>query len=136
MSFTQRPASGRPRQTSLREDRHIVRNAHVQPNASSAAIQVHVETSLEAHVSSRTIRRSLAKGHLGSLHPLSVVHLRRPPMDKSIWQWCHARGNWNAAEWNQVIFSGESRLNLSSDDNLVRVWRQRCERLNPAFVLQ
>ncbi|GFW58566.1 uncharacterized protein TNCV_718661 [Trichonephila clavipes] len=34
MSFTQRPCSGRPRQTSCREDRHIGRNACVQPTAS------------------------------------------------------------------------------------------------------
>ncbi|GFV98257.1 transposable element Tcb2 transposase [Trichonephila clavipes] len=30
----------------------------------------------------------------------------------------------------------ESRFNLSSGDNLVRVWRPRVERLNPAFELQ
>ncbi|GFX19008.1 transposable element Tcb2 transposase [Trichonephila clavipes] len=30
----------------------------------------------------------------------------------------------------------ESRLNLSSDDNRVRVWRPRGEHLNPAFALQ
>ncbi|GFV34532.1 transposable element Tcb2 transposase [Trichonephila clavipes] len=46
-SFTRRPGSGRPRQNSRREDRHIVRNAR------------------EAPVSSRTMRRRLAEGHLG-----------------------------------------------------------------------
>ncbi|GFW67517.1 transposable element Tcb2 transposase [Trichonephila clavipes] len=30
----------------------------------------------------------------------------------------------------------ESRFNLSSDDNRVRVWRSRGEHLNPAFALQ
>ncbi|GFV25017.1 transposable element Tcb1 transposase [Trichonephila clavipes] len=34
MSFTRRPGSGRPRQTSRREDRHVERNARVQPTAS------------------------------------------------------------------------------------------------------
>ncbi|GFV79572.1 transposable element Tcb2 transposase [Trichonephila clavipes] len=66
MSFTRRPGSGRPQQTSRRVDRHIVRNARAQPTASSAAIQAHVAPSLGAPVSSRTIRRHLAKGHLGS----------------------------------------------------------------------
>ncbi|GFX44886.1 transposable element Tcb2 transposase [Trichonephila clavipes] len=42
MSFTQRPGSGRPRWTSHREHRHILRNARVQPTASSAAIQAQV----------------------------------------------------------------------------------------------
>ncbi|GFS82148.1 transposable element Tcb1 transposase [Trichonephila clavipes] len=32
--------------------------------------------------------------------------------------------------------SDESTFNLSSDDNRVRVWRPRCERLIPVFALQ
>ncbi|GFX26981.1 transposable element Tcb2 transposase [Trichonephila clavipes] len=51
-------------------------------------------------------------------------------------KWCRARGNWTAVEWNQVVFSDESRFNLSSDDNRVFVRRPRGERLNPAFALQ
>ncbi|GFT10069.1 transposable element Tcb2 transposase [Trichonephila clavipes] len=39
MPFTRRPGSGCSRQTSRREDCHIVRNARVQLSASSAAIQ-------------------------------------------------------------------------------------------------
>ncbi|GFW70291.1 transposable element Tcb1 transposase [Trichonephila clavipes] len=50
--------------------------------------------------------------------------------------WCHARRNWTAAEWNQVVFSDESRFNLSIDDNRVHVRRPRGERRNPAFALQ
>ncbi|GFT74220.1 uncharacterized protein TNCV_4081411 [Trichonephila clavipes] len=46
MSFTRRPDSRRPRQTSLREDHYIVRNACVQPTASLAAIQAQVAPSL------------------------------------------------------------------------------------------
>ncbi|GFV35370.1 transposable element Tcb2 transposase [Trichonephila clavipes] len=61
MSFTRRPGSGRPRQASRPEDLHIVRNAHVQPTATSAAIQTQVAPSLGAPVSSRTKRRGLAE---------------------------------------------------------------------------
>ncbi|GFT74427.1 transposable element Tcb2 transposase [Trichonephila clavipes] len=57
MSFTRGLCSGWPRQTSRREDFHIVRNAQVQITASSAAIQAQVATSLGAPVSSRIIRR-------------------------------------------------------------------------------
>ncbi|GFW70065.1 transposable element Tcb2 transposase [Trichonephila clavipes] len=56
MSFTRRPGSGRTRQTSRREDSYIIRNARVQPTASSATIQAQIAPSLEAPVSSRTIR--------------------------------------------------------------------------------
>ncbi|GFX28165.1 transposable element Tcb2 transposase [Trichonephila clavipes] len=53
-------------------------------------------------------------------------------------QWIReiARDNWTAAEWNQIVFRDESRFNLSSDDNRVRVWRPRGECLNPAFASQ
>ncbi|GFT18160.1 HTH_Tnp_Tc3_2 domain-containing protein [Trichonephila clavipes] len=78
MSFTRRPGSGRPRHISRREDHHIVRNARVQPTASSAAIQVKVAPSLGAPVSSRTIRRCLAEGQLGSQRPLRVLPLTPP----------------------------------------------------------
>ncbi|GFW08993.1 transposable element Tcb2 transposase [Trichonephila clavipes] len=75
MSFTWRPGSGRPRQTSRREVRHIVRNARVQPTALSAAIQTQVASSLGPPVSSRTIRRRLIEGHSGSWCPLRVLLL-------------------------------------------------------------
>ncbi|GFW74293.1 transposable element Tcb1 transposase [Trichonephila clavipes] len=35
-----------------------------------------------------------------------------------------------------VVRSDESSFNLSSDNNRVRVWRPRGERLNPTFALQ
>ncbi|GFW93250.1 transposable element Tcb2 transposase [Trichonephila clavipes] len=109
MSFTRRPGSGLPRQTSRRENRHIERNARVQPTASSAAIQAQ--------------------------RPLHVLPLT-PTHRRLRLEWCRTRGNWTAAEFNQVVFRDESRFNLSSEDNRVHVWRPRGERLNPAFALQ
>ncbi|GFY19588.1 transposable element Tcb2 transposase [Trichonephila clavipes] len=78
MSFTRRPGSGRPRQTSRLEDSYIVRNSRVQPTASSIPIQAQVAPSLGTPVSSRIIRRRLAEGHLGSRHPLRVLPLTPP----------------------------------------------------------
>ncbi|GFX01739.1 transposable element Tcb2 transposase [Trichonephila clavipes] len=135
MSFTRRPGSGRPRQTSRRKDHHIVRNVCVQPTASLAAIQAQVAPSLAAPVTSRIIRRGLTEEHLGSRCPLRVLPLTPTHRCLRLEWWC-ARGNWTATEWNQVVFSDESRFNLSSDDNRVHVWRPRGERLNPALALQ
>ncbi|GFS78811.1 transposable element Tcb2 transposase [Trichonephila clavipes] len=131
------PGSGRPRQTSRREDRHIVRNARVQPTASSTAIQALVAPSLGAPVSSRNIRRYLAEGHLGLPHPLRVLPLTSNHRRLRL-EWCRVRGNCTVTERNQVIISDESRFNLSSDDNRVCVCscvKTRGERLNPAFAL-
>ncbi|GFU99012.1 transposable element Tcb2 transposase [Trichonephila clavipes] len=115
----------------------------IYPNASSAALQAQVAPSLGAHVSSRTIRSHLAEGHLGSRYPLRVLPLT-PTHQRVRLKWCHARGNWTAAEWNKVMFSDESRFNLRSDDNRARVWRPRgnasimpllyCDTLLPQLV--
>ncbi|GFT71804.1 transposable element Tcb2 transposase [Trichonephila clavipes] len=113
---------GRPQQTSRRDDCYIVRNARIQSTASSAAIQAQVATPLGAPASKRTIRRCLAEGHLGSRRPLSVLPLRLTHRHLHL-EWCRARGNWTAAERNQVILSDESRFNLSSDNNRILVWR-------------
>ncbi|GFX78651.1 transposable element Tcb2 transposase [Trichonephila clavipes] len=96
-SFTRRSGSGHPRQISRQEDRHIVRKARVQPTASSATIQVQVAPSLGAPVCFRTIRRRLAKGHLGSRRPLRVLPLT-PTHRHLRSEWCRARGNGTAAE--------------------------------------
>ncbi|GFS81631.1 HTH_Tnp_Tc3_2 domain-containing protein [Trichonephila clavipes] len=53
-------------------------------NCFSSAIQAHVAHSLRALVSSRTIRRRLADGHLESRCPLRVL-LLTPPIDASFW---------------------------------------------------
>ncbi|GFV76835.1 transposable element Tcb2 transposase [Trichonephila clavipes] len=129
------PGSGRPRQTNRREDHHIVKNARVQSTASSTTIQAQIAASLGAPVSSRNIQRCLAEGHLRSRRPLRVLPLT-PTHRRIGLEWCRARGNWTAAKWAQVVLSDESKINPSSDENHVRVWRPRAARLKPAFALQ
>ncbi|GFV82191.1 HTH_Tnp_Tc3_2 domain-containing protein [Trichonephila clavipes] len=78
MSYTRSPGSGHPRHTSRQENHSIVRNSRVQTTASSAVIQAQVASSLGTPASSRTIRRRLAEGHLGSRRPLRVLPLHHP----------------------------------------------------------
>ncbi|GFW22503.1 transposable element Tcb2 transposase [Trichonephila clavipes] len=93
--YTKTRLTERFRQTSHREDRHIVRNTRVQPTASSAAIQAHVAPLLGASVSSQTIRRCLAEGQLGWRRPFCVLPLT-PTHRRFRLEWCRARGNWTA----------------------------------------
>ncbi|GFV18679.1 transposable element Tcb2 transposase [Trichonephila clavipes] len=51
---------------SRREDCRIVRNARIQPTASSATLQAHATPLLGAPVTSHTIRSYLDEGHLRS----------------------------------------------------------------------
>ncbi|GFX45543.1 transposable element Tcb2 transposase [Trichonephila clavipes] len=56
-----------------------------------------VAPSLGAPVSSRTIPRLMAEGHLGSWHPLRVLPLTPTYLLLHL-EWCHTRGNRTAAE--------------------------------------
>ncbi|GFV31999.1 HTH_Tnp_Tc3_2 domain-containing protein [Trichonephila clavipes] len=106
-SFTRKPGSECPHQTSRPEDRHIVRNAHARSTASSVAIQAQVAPSLEASVSYRTIRRCLTELYLRFRHPLRVLPLT--PTHRSLrLEWCRARGNFTAAEWNRLSLAMNS----------------------------
>ncbi|GFT21814.1 transposable element Tcb1 transposase [Trichonephila clavipes] len=64
--FIRRQGSRCPRQTTHRKDHHIIRHARVEHTASLSAVQTPVASSLWTHVSSRTIIRCLAEGHLVS----------------------------------------------------------------------
>ncbi|GFV25914.1 transposable element Tcb2 transposase [Trichonephila clavipes] len=103
VSFARGPGSERPRQTSRREDRHIGPLCLLEPYEGTWLKNI--------------------------WDPLRVLPLT-PTHRRFRLEWCPTRGNWTAAVWNQVVFSDESRFNLSS-----RMWRPRGERLNPAFAL-
>ncbi|GFV87976.1 transposable element Tcb1 transposase [Trichonephila clavipes] len=43
-------------------------------------------------------------------------------------QWCEERRMW-AAEWNEVVFTDESRICLQHHNGRIRVWRNHGERM-------
>ncbi|GFW64333.1 transposable element Tcb1 transposase [Trichonephila clavipes] len=49
-------------------------------------------------------------------------------------QCCHKRRMW-AAEWNEVLFTDESRICLQRHDGRIRVWRQCGERMLNSCVI-
>ncbi|GFT06064.1 transposable element Tcb1 transposase [Trichonephila clavipes] len=80
-----------------------------------------------------TCTANLFVGHqLGTVRVLPLT----PTHQRLRLELCSARGNWTVAELNHAAFCDESRFNLSSDDNRVRMWRPHDERVNPAFALQ
>ncbi|GFX24232.1 tolloid-like protein 2 [Trichonephila clavipes] len=86
-----------------------------------------------ASLSARTIRRRLQLSVLSARHPLlglplsqNYRHLRR--------QWCDKRRIW-VAEWNEVVYSDESRICLQHHDGRIRFWRHRGEMMLNSCVM-
>ncbi|GFX64101.1 transposable element Tcb1 transposase [Trichonephila clavipes] len=84
-------------------------------------------------LSARTVRRRLQQSGLSARrpllgHPLTQNHRRLRC------QWCYERRMW-LAEWNEVVFTDESRICLQHHDGRIRVWRHRGERMqNSCFM--
>ncbi|UYV68097.1 hypothetical protein LAZ67_5003053 [Cordylochernes scorpioides] len=51
-------------------------------------------------------------------------------------QWCRGRSTWNCADWGRIVFSGESRFLLCSDDRRKRVWRRPGLRVDPGLTVE
>ncbi|GFV26268.1 transposable element Tcb1 transposase [Trichonephila clavipes] len=49
-------------------------------------------------------------------------------------QWCDEKSMW-VAEWNEVVFTDESRICLQQHDGRIRVWRHRGERVLNSCVM-
>ncbi|GFV65495.1 transposable element Tcb1 transposase [Trichonephila clavipes] len=128
-----RARSNPPQCTTSREDRQIVRMAVTDHSVTSRTIAQHIESVTHHSVSARTIRRRLQQSGLSARRPL--LSLSSTHNHKRLHrQWCDERRMW-AAEWNEVVFTDESRICLQHHDGRIRVWRHRGERMLNSCVL-
>ncbi|GFX78794.1 transposable element Tcb1 transposase [Trichonephila clavipes] len=86
-------------------------------SVTSRTIANHIESVTHHSVSARTIRRRLQQSGLSARRPLIGLLLTLNHRRLRC-QWCDERRMW-VAEWNEVIFTDESRICLQHHDGLV-----------------
>lgn len=124
---TQRRAGSGPRnRTTARDDRHLVRMAITDRTASSTVLARHWNTATGRNMSPSTVRRRLLQAGLVARMPLRRLPLSRHHKLLRL-QWARDHRHWGA-EWRNVVFSDESRFNVSYNDGRIRVRRYRGER--------
>lgn len=130
-----RPRSGRPRKTTPREERYIVTTSRRNRFMSSRKLAGHLRNATGTRVCDRTIRNRLRAARLHWRRPYVGIPLTlRHRQARVVWARIHQR--WIRRQWNNVLFTDESRFNLSFADGRIRVWRRAGERLDPANVIQ
>ncbi|GFU86174.1 transposable element Tcb1 transposase [Trichonephila clavipes] len=122
-----------PQCTTSREDRQIARMAVTDLSVTSRTVGQHIESVTHHSVSARTIRRRLQWSGLSARRPLLGVPLTQNHRCLHR-QWCDERRMW-AAEWNEVVFTDESRISLQHHDVRIQVWRHRGERMLNSCVM-
>lgn len=126
-----RPRSGRPRVTSAADDRYIViqhlRNRRLPATATGRQHGIHPQT----------VRNRLRQN-------VQPIRAYRPYCGQILTQrhraarrdWCRRHLRWRRNDWRFVLFSDESRFNVSHADGRERVYRRRGERFADACVIE
>lgn len=123
--------SGRPKVTTARQDRYITLT-HLRNRFKTAT-----STARQFGISRQTVlnRLSANANPIRARRPYvgQVINARNRNL-RRLWAQRHLR--WTRAQWARVLFSDESRFNLSVADGRVRVFRRRGERFADNCLLE
>ncbi|UYV69383.1 hypothetical protein LAZ67_6003389 [Cordylochernes scorpioides] len=122
-----------PQCTTSRADRQIVRMVVTDRLVTSRTVAQHIQSVTHHLVSARTIRRRLQQSGLSARRPLLRLPLTQNHR-RLRRQWCDERRMWTA-EWNEIVFTDESRFCLQHHDGRIRIWRRRGERMLNSCVM-
>ncbi|GFT34805.1 transposable element Tcb2 transposase [Trichonephila clavipes] len=81
-----------------------------------------IRADVDVAIVPQTISRHLAEANIKSKHPFRALPLT-PEHRQLRLQWCQSRSMWNVTDWQNVVFSDESRFVLGTEENRLRVWR-------------
>ncbi|GFW15035.1 transposable element Tcb1 transposase [Trichonephila clavipes] len=102
-------------------------------SVTSRTVAQHIVSVTHHSVSARTIRRRLKQSGLSARCPFLGLPLTQNHR-RLHHQWCDEKRMW-VAEWNEVVFTDESRICLQHHDGRIRVWRHREERMLNSCVM-
>ena len=127
------PRSGRPSVFDDRDKQHLVQVIKKDHTAPLNQITSEIQAITQKSISTSTVRRSLHMegyyGHVG-LRKLFVSNVN---CQKHL-NWCQERLSWND-EWNNIIWSDESRYELFGSKHCQWVWCRPEQRLDKDYLL-
>ncbi|GFU79299.1 transposable element Tc1 transposase [Trichonephila clavipes] len=128
-------SSGRPRGTTLADDRYIVLQARRNRRQTLGEIARHTTQATGRQISRFIVARRLHGGGLFARRPVRCVRLM-PAHRRRRSLWCRKHRNWRDNEWGRVLFTDESRLSLNSDSHRILIWRKQGSRNHPSKIIE
>ncbi|GFR99149.1 transposable element Tcb1 transposase [Elysia marginata] len=126
-TVSDRPRSGRPRCTTQRQDRNLVRNHVNNRFLSASASSRQTRRRNNQRISANTVRRRLSTSGLRARRPyIGPILTQRLRHQRTLWIQEHAA--WDRIQWRSVVFSDESRFCIDHAHGRLRVWRRSGER--------
>lgn len=127
------PKTGRPRKTSVKQDRLMVRLSRKDRFKSAAEISRELNASYDCDVSRRTVSRRLGSAGLAARIPASKPLISKKNQ-KARLNFCITHVVWTEDQWSSVFFSDESKFNIFGSDGRNYVRRTTGERLTVSCV--
>ncbi|PIO75925.1 transposase [Teladorsagia circumcincta] len=127
------PRSGRPRLTSIRQDRRIVRLSLADPSLTCVDIAAKFNASDGLNISRRTVGRRLSAIGLNGRRPAKKPLIRFKNRKARV-EFARRHLHWTSSDCTKVLFSDESKFNLFGSDVLRYVRRPSRERFNPRYI--
>ena len=110
-SVADRPRSGRPKKTSVREDRALVRYSLSDRRLTSPELRQRMELELGVTISSSTIRKRLNSNGLRGCVAVKKPLLRPANVNGRL-EFARRHKNWTVQQWDTVLWSDESAFQL------------------------
>ncbi|GFR84592.1 transposable element Tcb1 transposase [Elysia marginata] len=130
-TVSDRPRSGRPRCTTQRQDRNLVRNLMNNRFLSASSRQTRGRNN--QRISANTVRRRLSTSGLRARRPyICPILTKRHRHQRTLWAQEHAA--WDRIQWRSVVFSDKSRFCIEHANGRLRVWRRSGERYQADYV--
>lgn len=128
------PKSGRPRSTTDRLDKIIVRTSKCDPRLTAVDIQRQINTFHGSNIHSATVQRRLRNAGLFGRRPAKKPLVSKKNLKDRL-AFAKRHIDWTAEDWRKVVFSDESKFNLFGSDGIQYVRRPINKRYDPKYLL-
>ena len=126
--------SGRPKKTTVRQDRLLVRASLADRRLTSSELRAKLDRDHNVSVSASTVRSRLLKAGLRGC-VAAKKPLLRPANVKARLEFARTHRNWTVEQWDEVLWSDESCFQLFCGAKRAFVRRRVGERFSPQCVV-
>jgi len=124
-----KPKSGRPQKLSSKDGKF----AALTLARGHAKTAVDLQHEFFPHVHPDTVRNHLREQGLSAFKKHTVPFLSQRHIHSCL-KWATAHRSWSMNDWEEVIFSDESKFNLFGSDGLQYCWRKGGQALDPFYT--
>ncbi|GBN46032.1 Transposable element Tc1 transposase [Araneus ventricosus] len=134
-SIERKPRQGRPKATTVTEDRYLSIIARRNRGATASQLSRDLYAATGTRVSRVTVSKRLHETGLFARRPSVCVPLTSTNRKVHL-EWCREHRDWNMEQWVTVLFTDESRFSLNTDSRRTFIWREPGTRYLPSNVCE